>query len=382
MYIVGISIGRKETTASLVNTSNIIGNEIPCQDLYIGKDSTIKPTLLAETKEGKFYIPSSAYDFRNAVNVWRNFIAPLDTISQENRTVFRTFIKKIYALIFSNPDNPFTREKYQVYLNIEIYGWTAFQIYKLEEFLRNECGVSFTLLVPTSKALASLIRRDIGGGIRTKKEISGIVIYTDSTLYLVYLDQVKNTIMEQVFSLGANIIDGILFDYLLSENPQNGEYITLLKEVYPESKVTENVLERINRWKHEMEENRRSPQDCFFLPEINLVDLFYNRSFRGLYLEASNTATLSYNDYKQIISGYVVKLYDAFRDFKHYCNSELPSFVYLTGSASRFSFIYEIIENVYNVSKGESLVCDLCPEMAVSRGTASYGYLSSLVSTK
>ena len=370
MNIIGISIGSEETSACIVNTLECLGNVIPSRDLVITGDARIIPTLLSMTKEGIYRIPSSAHDYSNSAKIWRSFIAPLDSITSEVRIVFRACITELYSLTFSN--NPFIHEDYQIYLNIDTpHHWTISQINELAFFLRNECGVSFTEIVKTRNSLVCGIKHSILAGFRNLHDKQCIVHYTDKTLRLIYFNQIDNTILESCYPLGVNRIDKIVFDYLLSENPQNREKIGLIKKEYPEGEVTARFLECINEWKYQME--LFYPQRPFSFPEISLVHIVPNKAFRGLYFETSDSSSITYNTYKAVLSSYIVNIYDAFRDFKHRCNNEQLSFVYATGKACIFRFFQEIISDVYNVSRGESLVFDLEPEMRVARETAAYG---------
>lgn len=370
MNIIGISIGSEETSACIVNTLECLGNEIPSRDLVILGDSPIIPTLLSMKKEGIYHIPSSAYDYRNSVKIWRSFIAPLDTITSEVRIVFRAFITELYSLIFSN--NPFIHENYQIYLNFDTpHHWTISQINELAFFLRNECGVSFTEIVKTRNSLVCGINHSILSGFRNLQNKQCIVHYTDKNLRLIYFNQIDNTFLERCYLLGANRIDNIVFDYLLSENPQNRNNWELLNKEYPEAEVTSKILEFINKWKYHME--LFYPQQPFVFPEIDLSHIVLNKAYRGLYFETSDSSSITYNTYKVVLSSYIVNIYEAFRDFKHLCNNELPSYVYATGKACRFSFFQEIISDVYNVSRGDSLFFDLNPEQSLARGTAAYG---------
>ena len=374
MDIIGISIGSEETSACIVNSLECLGNVIPSRDLVITGDKRIIPTLLSMTKEGIYRIPSSAYDYSNSVEIWRSFIAPLDTITSEVRRIFRSYITELYSLIFSN--NPFIHEDYQIYLNIDTpHHWTISQINELEFFLRNECGVSFTEIVKTRNSLVCGFKHCILSGFRNLHDKQCIVQYTDKTLRLIYFNPIDNTILESCYPLGANRIDKIVFDYLLSENPQNRENIEHIKREYPEVEVTARFLECINEWKYQME--LFYSQRPFTFPEIPLSSIVLNKSYnRGLYFETSDSSSITYNTYKAVLSSYIVNIYDAFRDFKHRCNNELPSFVYATGKACRFHFFQEIVSDVYNVLRGESLFSDLNPEMSLARGTAVYGYSS------
>lgn len=370
MFILGISIGSEETSACIVNTLDCLGNEIPSRNLAITGDSPVIPTLLSMTKEGIYHIPFSAYDYCNSVKIWRSFIAPLDTITSEDKIAFRAYITELYSLIFSN--NPFIHEDYQIYLNIDTpHYWRISQINDLAFFLRNECGVSFTEIVETGKSLVCGFNHSIIAGFSKCHDKQCIVHYTDKTLRLICFNQIDNAFSESCYLLGANRIDKIVFDYLLSENPQNRNNWELLNKEYPEAEVTSKILECINEWKYHME--LFYPQRPFVFPEIDLSRIVLNKAYRGRYFETSDSSSITYNTYKAVLSSYIVNIYEAFRDFKHLCNNELPSYIYATGKACRFSFFQEIISDVYNVSRGDSLFFDLNPEMSLARGTAAYG---------
>lgn len=120
------------------------------------------------------------------------------------------------------------------------------------------------------------------------------------------------------------------------------------------------------------------PQQPFILPEIPLSRIVLNKDYRGLYFETSDSSSITYNFYRGLLGSYIVDIYEAFSDFKHYCNIEPPLFVYATGKASIFSFFQEFVSDVYNVSKGYSLFFDQNPVTSVARGTAAYG-CSSIV---
>ena len=371
MVILGISLGYKESCACITDTSNILGNAVFTHDLCVIGDARVIPTTLAMSEDGDYYIPSSAYDYHRAVKRWEYFISPIDMMSDENITIFKTYINILFNSIFSNTHNPIIPEgNRQIYLNIEdSFGWSYRQIVDMEKFVKNECGIEITKIVKSYEAIVSNLRNSVCGGIRTNTNGCIIIHYTDSILEFVYNDGDSNNCSG--YHLGASQIDYIIYDYMVTTNPENEEIVSLLKEIFPKKDVVECILKEISKWRKEGYSLNDKKLEW---PSIHVQSLFLDKSLTGLYFEMSADVEYTQEYFKHIISSYIVKLYDACREFRKKIHKSSNSIVCLTGEASRMPFISEIVETVFNVTREEdNFWIDIDPSLTLASGTAIYG---------
>ena len=104
--IVGIDFGHGETSAGIVISDNVIGNEVQMSDLFIVGEENVIPSAVCITQNEELVISPSADQIAVSKEFAISFKAPLignaeyPIITESNRRYFKMFLKKLLEIRF------------------------------------------------------------------------------------------------------------------------------------------------------------------------------------------------------------------------------------------------------------------------------------------
>lgn len=389
MKIVGIDYGHGETSAGYVDNNSVLGNEIHNNDLHVVGLHDVIPSIICKMTTGEFVLYPDDYQLVTAQKVGLCFKAPLvgsklyPKITDENRVIFRDFIKHVYNSIVTNENNSLHIDSmgnmdYKVYIACPS-GWNDTQIQLYKEFVRNECNVPIVDIIKESRAAYIATRRQVGTGIMDQFGNILVIDFGSSTVDFTYFNnKSKFEPIHWGYPNGASRIENDVLDYMVK--PCNTEAYKNYRHVIDRLGETRgrNILLFIIRKQKEQFFSKDNPQS--FNPSIHLRDLFLDKKYSGVYIEPSDEYEQGYpNDVleNKILKDYKESLEDMLDDFAKKEGVSSIDKVILTGGASRMYFFKKMVQDKYGVSKDKhTLFVDLNPSTTISEGIAAFGLMN------
>ncbi len=355
MYIIGIDFGYSETTASCINTNDSVRRLtwLHILDGDTAESNKVESAVCRDVDTGEWRFIKDFRDYSNP-GFTTHFKAPMDEISTANNEAFAAFIKLVYEHILSNNDF-LTKEPFCIYAAYPA-GWSD-QIFENKEFLSKYIPIEWVIKESDAIYYKFKIERII------QKPL--IIDIGSSTIDFMLYESNGIMCFNEGYKHGDSRVEIEICNYFRNNDPN-------FKEAEEEASTTceKNGINWFNVVLHYVK---------------NQKEYFYTNVLLNICLDLSNRridSTLK----KRVFDGVVIdnKLLEdtILKNYKTILKHDMehvkgiignPEAVVLTGSASRMSWLQNLVNDVFSDSE---IHRDNEPSYVVSDGIAWYGLKS------
>lgn len=377
-YVIGIDFGHGETSAAYCHLqwNKLAGqSDIDAYDIRLNPHSRDNGNIIISAvsivegcnpKIGKEAFSSEQLVRDATMRVC--FKQPPKDINGEQEMLMIKYMKAVYSNIRDiQPD--LTDTNHIVYI-ARPSGWQENGIKELYKEMALKAGIPLAGL--TSESRAAIFYALNTPQVAFVKEIEkGAIVFDlgSSTVDFTYLAKDQKAI-DEGFPLGASIIEKVIYDEKIVSNDK----IQKLINNYPQYKDALLFKAR------EIKERIYQQNDSNYISEtISLRSILpancqdfepYNKE--KIYIEYDNVTEL--NQILEEKCHYLTSLKDAMLSFR---NNNIESKkiygVFLTGGASRMSFVADLIRETYNLDTKQVRIDPTNPSLTISRGIAMLG---------
>ena len=376
-YVVGIDFGHAETSACVCKIEwgkNADEQKDEWEDLVLYPNSKEKiiTSAISKTNTGDIYIHEDAFKFIDGNNCRIGFKEKPQSLDGEQEQLMIDFMHAVYDIIIKGYDF-LTPNNHIVYI-ARPSGWQEEESKTLYKEMAIKAGIPLAGL--TSESRAAIFYAKLFS-LHFKSNITkGAIVFDlgSSTLDLTYLSE-KYGPYDRGQNLGASIIDGVIYEYMLLNQDEN-----LKQFVIKHPEFTDPLVYEARKFKEKVySANEDAPS---WLP-ISIKRVFSSipDSLKNeLEAEKINTIELEVDNANQLDTlvdqktGYRGRISDFLRDFKaEFIKEDHPiNGVLLVGGASSMYYLPELISRSLGIEE-DIVRKESDPNLTVSRGIALLG---------
>lgn len=362
-YVIGIDLGHGETSAAIcaLQWDKPDDRLDPAKDLEMEPNRKVIPSAITITAEGTAKIGTAAFDpnILKHAQVRVCFKKKPEDINGESEKLMIRFMQEVYRKIRENNGGILTDSNHLVYIATPS-GWDtkAQQIY-LE--MANKAGIPMGGITKESRAAFLRAQHDPTANLGRNIEKGAIVFdMGSSTLDFTYHNTKLSKMIDNGYDCGASIVEKAMFAEIESSN----EAIREFRDKYPD--LIDYLLFEVRRAKEEIyfDTTRKYKKTINFEDIIDDEDLEDER-FRLKYESGELDEFLE-------SKGYINSIRKAMRDFiENHIQGQNIYGVFLTGGASRMSFIKPLVTECWGVPV-DKITQDPDPSLTISDGVAEF----------
>ena len=372
-YVIGIDFGHGETSAAYceiewgVPVSQLSRKEAGDIELN-GKDTTIV-SAISETADGHFKIGRDILDDKNTLKDFQIGFKkePTDINGREEQLMIQ-YMSEVYKAIRKN--SLFTDENHVVYIAFPS-GWkrneTTLNVYKE---MALQAGLPLADLIPESRA--AFIHINLKYDVQNYMN-KGLVVFDlgSSTLDLTYMRLSDGQIfkIDDGKPLGASIIENCI----MKDKVESNQDACRLFQEYP---IFINEMLLNCRDVKEKYYNKLSAGSNFVSVKYYIDDFDERADVKNKYEDLRILIRYEKCQLEELIEkevSYQTRIKEFLSEFQsNQLNGAPIYYVFLTGGASRMTFIKNIVAEVWHLPE-EVIKGDTNPSLSVSQGIAETG---------
>lgn len=360
-YVIGIDLGHGETSAAICPLQwDKLDNQLdPAKDLEMEPNRKVIPSSITITAEGTAKIGTAAFDpnILKQAKVRVCFKKKPDSITGESEQLMIRFMKKVYSKIRENNSGILTDNNHLIYIATPS-GWDK-EAQNL--YFRMACDAGLPMGGITKESRAAFVRAQHDPTANLGRNIEkGAIVFDmgSSTLDFTYHNSALSKMIDNGYDCGASAVEKAMFKDLESTNDAIREF----QAKYPD--LVDYLLFEVRRAKEEIyfDITRKYKKTINFEDFIDDEDLEEER-FRLKYEAGQLDEFLE-------TEGYINSIRESMRDFlNNYISGQNIYGVFLTGGASRMSFIKPLVTECWGVPL-EKIFRDQDPSLTISEGVA------------
>lgn len=379
-YVVGIDFGHGETSAAICKLEwNVAAGKIgsDASDIRINERNKNNENVMVSAisileGSGKALIGADAFSAgqQSSGAVTRVCFkeAPKD-INGTDEQLMVHYMKAVYEKI-RNMEKDLSETNHLVYI-ARPSGWQDEEVKERYRQMALSAGIPLAGLTSESRAAIfyAVNKSDIGF---TRNVENGAIVFDlgSSTLDFTYLSRGEEPIDYGYRTCGASVIDEVIFKDKLMVN----EGVQQLLEHYPQ-------YDAILRFKaREIKEEIYNKKEflgidvSFGLRTIMTKECSDFEALKNTMVEVEYEDMNEFHRFIEENAHYITELKQALIDFKeNHIPGKAINGVFLTGGASRMSFVAETIRETYQLTDNQVRVDPKNPSLTISRGIAMLG---------
>ena len=377
-YVVGIDFGHGETSAAYCHLQwdKLAGqSDIDAHDIRLNPHSNDNGNVIVSAVsivEGcNVKIGKEAFSTEQLVQdatMRVCFKQPPVDINGEQETLMIKYMEAVYSKI-RNIQPDLTDTNHIVYI-ARPSGWQDNETKELYKEMALKAGIPLAGL--TSESRAAIFYALNNPQVAFVKEIEkGAIVFDlgSSTVDFTYLAKDQKAI-DEGFPLGASIIEKVIYEDKIASNDK----IQKLIKSYPQYKdallfKAREIKERIYQ-----QNNGNYISEIISLKSILPTNSQCFESYNREILDVEYNSVSELNQILEAKCHYLTSLKNAMLSFRNN-NIEGKKIygVFLTGGASRMSFVADLIKETYNLDTKQVRIDPTNPSLTISRGIAMLG---------
>ena len=377
-YVVGIDFGHGETSAAYCHLQwdKLAGqSDIDAHDIRLNPHSNDNGNVIVSAVsivEGcNVKIGKEAFSTEQLVQdatMRVCFKQPPVDINGEQETLMIKYMEAVYSKI-RNIQPDLTDTNHIVYI-ARPSGWQDNETKELYKEMALKAGIPLAGL--TSESRAAIFYALNNPQVAFVKEIEkGAIVFDlgSSTVDFTYLAKDQKAI-DEGFPLGASIIEKVIYEDKIASNDK----IQKLIKSYPQYKdallfKAREIKERIYQ-----QNNGNYISEIISLKSILPTNSQCFESYNREKLDVEYNSVSELNQILEAKCHYLTNLKNAMLSFRNN-NIEGKKIygVFLTGGASRMSFVADLIKETYNLDTKQVRIDPTNPSLTISRGIAMLG---------
>ena len=380
-YVIGIDFGQGETSAAICpiqwndryNQLSIVNDiELPTKRsiysvLFMKKQDDNSVVNYVDNKAEREYIGSSQEGGFYAY--WKKIPSKMN---EEEKYATIQYMKEVYSIILSKLEGTLTGNNHLVYIACpsDSGEWSESE---KQEYAQLALSAGLPLVQLDSKNVG-IIRESRAAFIKVRhmKEeniksgvTNGVVVLDcgSSTFDLTYYSSGLLKPIDTSYKIGAQIYEKTILDYLCSTSKDKELLSYILKY-----KVGNDIFFELQL--------RKVKENYYNEDQVQLAICFPSSIIHKATNQSKSVASgieenISENTIYDLLSGYRGKIEENLKDFRdNYIKDKNVALVFMTGGASRMTFIKEIVRNVFCNAK---VLSDYDPSLTISNGIALTG---------
>lgn len=360
-YVIGIDLGHGETSAAIcpMQWDKLDDQLDAAKDLEMEPNRKVIPSAITITADGTAKIGTAAFDpnILKQAQVRVCFKRKPENIDGESEKLMMRFMQEVYRKIRENNGGMLTDTNHLVYIATPS-GWDA-QAQQLYLEMAKKAGIPMGGITKESRAAFIRAQHDPTANLGRNIEKGAIVFdMGSSTLDFTYHNSKLSKMIDNGYDCGASAVEKAMFAEIESENDAIREF----RDKYPD--LVDYLLFEVRRAKEEIyfDITRKYKKTINFEDIIDDEDLEDER-FRLKYESGELDQFLE-------SKGYISSIREAMRDFiDNHIQGQNIYGVFLTGGASRMSFIKPLVTECWKVP-AEKIFRDQDPSLTISEGVA------------
>ena len=385
-YVIGIDFGHAETSACVCkiewdNSADKQRNEFEDLILYRNSKSKIITSAISKTKSGEIYIHDDAFKFIDGNNCRIGFKEKPHSINGEQEQLMVDFMHAVYDRILKDYD--FLKPNNHIVYIARPSGWQDEKSKDLYKRMAQKAGIPLAGL--TSESRAAIFYAKQCSERFASNVTKGAIVFDlgSSTLDLTYLSE-KYGPYDEGQNLGASIIDGVIFKYMILEHDGN---LKGFVDRHPE--FIDPLLYEARKFKEKVYSASPDAPSWLSIPIKRVLTNVPAPVKEELAALKIDTITLDVDNANQLDAlvdqkvGYRGKLSDFLRKFKStYIQGGHPiNGVLLVGGASSMYYLPDLISRSLGINN-KLVRPESDPNLTVSRGIALLGTKDAITYVK
>ena len=378
-FVVGIDFGHGETSAAICELKWDVAagkDEKKVSDIRINersKEGNVMVSAISISKEsGKVLIGADAFAPEQlssdaAIRVCFKE-APKD-INGKDEQLMVLYMKAVYEKILEI-HKELTSDNHLVYI-ARPSGWQDEDVKECYRQMALSAGIPLAGLTSESRAAIFYALNHPKIGFARDVENGAIVFdLGSSTLDFTYLAKGVEPVDHGYRECGASAVEGVIFE----ENMKSNEGVQQLLANHPQYEALLRFKAREIKEEIYKKDVTLATDASFMLRTVITKECSDYATLKNTFVEVEYDDTHAFNRFIEEKAHYRTELQKALTDFKENNIHGLPvNGVFLTGGASRMTFVAETIRETYNLQDSQVRKDPDNPSLTISRGIAMLG---------
>lgn len=360
VIIIGFDLGHGEISLAKIQANN--NDREPPRPMLLHTKKCQPAAIASHPSQGVLFGEPAFLDGQNEFEIAFKKKPPF-TLDESN--TLQKFVKAIYTHLIQT--NQLDKKDNNHFFVGCPSGWTEEQVKAYEKNLKECLPVVNVTIVPESRAALMHAKES---ELLKVGELLNSVLVIDVGSFTTDLALIKGSdseLKDSGIDLGASLIDKAILDYTLAQHPHKQQI--------------EKFFQTISAYRHRCELWCRRAKEEYFSNENSYQERMANGGYKkfqqtGIVFEPQINKFIMEEILNKELSSLGKNWITCFRDFLTKTKQELDKekiqdcSVFLTGSASKMSFISEIVKGVFPNSRLEP---DSEPELSIAFGLARWG---------
>ena len=375
-YIIGIDFGHGETSAAIseLEWNKSAGtSEQKVRDIDMDRNAKKKVIVSAicKTPDGRYHIGNEAFEPDNLIEGTQLSVcfkqAP-KKMDGEREQLMIAYMKTVYERILCYEEN-LKLGNHIVYI-ARPSGWVDEVTKELYRQMAIQASIPLGGLTSESRAA---IFYAMSPHVGFAKEVSqGAIVFDlgSSTLDFTYLSDNAENPIDFGYDLGASAIEQTIYDQLILPTEGVKEFVDTYPQYIDALRFKARLIKEEAYSKDaETRTSLKFSLDLVMSDECEDIEKYEDVDVK---IKFKNVGEL--NNLIEESVNYLSRMKEAMIDYRdNHIHGKKVHGVFLTGGASRMSFIIPLITEVFNLSESQVKIDGDNPSLTISRGIASLG---------
>lgn len=375
-YIIGIDFGHGETSAAIseLEWNKSAGtSEQKVRDIDMDRNAKKKVIVSAicKTPDGRYHIGNEAFEPDNLIEGTQLSVcfkqAPKE-INGEREQLMIAYMKTVYERILCYEEN-LKLGNHIVYI-ARPSGWVDEVTKELYRQMAIQASIPLGGLTSESRAA---IFYAMSPHVGFAKEVSqGAIVFDlgSSTLDFTYLSDNAENPIDFGYDLGASAIEQTIYDQLILPTEGVKEFV----DTYPQYIDALRFKARLIKEEAYSKDAETRTSLKFSLDQVMSDECEDIEKYEDVDVKIKFKNVGELNNLIEESVNYLSRMKEAMIDYRdNHIHGKKVHGVFLTGGASRMSFIIPLITEVFNLSESQVKIDGDNPSLTISRGIASLG---------
>ena len=375
-YIIGIDFGHGETSAAIseLEWNKSAGtSEQKVRDIDMDRNAKKKVIVSAicKTPDGRYHIGNEAFEPDNLIEGTQLSVcfkqAP-KKMDGEREQLMIAYMKTVYERILCYEEN-LKLGNHIVYI-ARPSGWVDEVTKELYRQMAIQASIPLGGLTSESRAA---IFYAMSPHVGFAKEVSqGAIVFDlgSSTLDFTYLSDNAENPIDFGYDLGASAIEQTIYDQLILPTEGVKEFV----DTYPQYIDALRFKARLIKEEAYSKDAETRTSLKFSLDQVMSDECEDIEKYEDVDVKIKFKNVGELNNLIEESVNYLSRMKEAMIDYRdNHIHGKKVHGVFLTGGASRMSFIIPLITEVFNLSESQVKIDGDNPSLTISRGIASLG---------
>ena len=375
-YIIGIDFGHGETSAAIseLEWNKSAGtSEQKVRDIDMDRNAKKKVIVSAicKTPDGRYHIGNEAFEPDNLIEGTQLSVcfkqAP-KKMDGEREQLMIAYMKTVYERILCYEEN-LKLGNHIVYI-ARPSGWVDEVTKELYRQMAIQASIPLGGLTSESRAA---IFYAMSPHVGFAKEVSqGAIVFDlgSSTLDFTYLSDNAENPIDFGYDLGASAIEQTIYDQLILPTEGVKEFV----DTYPQYIDALRFKARLIKEEAYSKDAETRTSLKFSLDQVMSDECEDIEKYEDVDVKIKFKNVGELNNLIEESVNYLYRMKEAMIDYRdNHIHGKKVHGVFLTGGASRMSFIIPLITEVFNLSESQVKIDGDNPSLTISRGIASLG---------